>query len=150
MAGADLVLWIDAADAAGPSPPEAAGEQVLRVWNKSDVEGPPLPGSGGCARMLSISCKDGSGIDELGRLIVDRLRARVSVGEPSLVTRQRHRECLERMAANLGRAVAGINGPLEVVTEEIRLAAHEIGRLTGYIDVENLLDEIFRDFCIGK
>jgi tRNA modification GTPase len=150
VAGADLVVWIDAADADEPSPPETAGAQVLRIWNKSDLGGQPLPGSGAGARMLSISCKDGSGIDELGRLIVERLRARLSVGEPSLVTRQRHRECLERMAAHLGRAVAGGRDPLEVVTEEIRLAAREVGRLTGHIDVENLLDEIFRDFCIGK
>jgi tRNA modification GTPase len=39
---------------------------------------------------------------------------------------------------------------LEIVTEELRLAAADIGRLTGHIDVENLLDLIFRDFCIGK
>ena len=150
IVGADLVVWMEAADADGSPPPEIAGQPVLRIWNKSDLAGPPLPRDGGCAGTLSVSCRDGSGLDELEALIADRLRDRVSVGEPSLVTRQRHRDCLEGMAAHLGKALAGENDPLEVVTEEIRLAAHEIGRLTGHVDVENLLDEIFRTFCIGK
>jgi tRNA modification GTPase len=40
--------------------------------------------------------------------------------------------------------------PMEIIAEEIRLATYEIGRLTGYVEVETLLDDIFREFCIGK
>jgi tRNA modification GTPase len=48
------------------------------------------------------------------------------------------------------RAAGDLNQPLEIIAEEVRLATYEIGRLTGFVDVESLLDEIFREFCIGK
>jgi tRNA modification GTPase len=54
------------------------------------------------------------------------------------------------MIRHLRSAVQKPAPALEIVTEELRLAAADIGRLTGHIDVESLLDLIFRDFCIGK
>jgi tRNA modification GTPase len=144
---ADVVIWIRAPDADEPSPP-APGVPVIEVWNKSDLALPPSPRP--ASKLLTTSCTEGSGIEALKRAIVQKLRAKVSLGEPSLVTRQRHRDRLERTTAHLAAAEAGIHRALEVVTEEIRLAAQEIGRLTGHIDVETLLDRIFAEFCIGK
>jgi tRNA modification GTPase len=69
-------------------------------------------------------------------------------GAPAL-TRTRHRQALEAARAALDRAAAA-TGPAELMAEELRGAAHELGRLTGRVDVEDLLDVIFRDFCIGK
>jgi tRNA modification GTPase len=143
-------LWVDAADARGVLSPEIPVELLLRVWNKSDLVPASKPVDGGVVGRISVSCRNGSGIEELGRAIVERLRDRVSCTEPPLITRQRHRDCLESMARHLDRALAGPYSELELVTEEIRLAANEIGRLSGHIEVENLLDVIFRDFCIGK
>ena len=64
------------------------------------------------------------------------------------MTRQRHRDALRECADALGRAVAAREE--ELIAEELRLAARALGRLTGRVDVEEVLDVIFRDFCIGK
>ena len=70
-----------------------------------------------------------------------------------MVTRARHRLALEETAAALGRALAEgerASGREELIAEELRAAAMVLGRLTGRVDVEDILDVIFRDFCIGK
>ncbi|MCB1551372.1 MAG: tRNA uridine-5-carboxymethylaminomethyl(34) synthesis GTPase MnmE, partial [Alphaproteobacteria bacterium] len=66
---------------------------------------------------------------------------------PSL-TRQRHRTALEKSLQALERS---ITAPLpELAAEDLRLAVRHLGSITGKVDVEDLLDMIFRDFCIGK
>ena len=69
--------------------------------------------------------------------------------EQSLVTRARHRVALEETLAALIRA-EGVAAAEDLLAEELRTAAHALGRLTGRVDVEDVLDVIFRDFCIGK
>jgi tRNA modification GTPase len=72
-------------------------------------------------------------------------------GEPALLTRERHRQTLETALAALRRALAEPAASREdLMAEELRLAATALGKLTGRIDVEDILDVIFRDFCIGK
>ncbi len=72
-------------------------------------------------------------------------------GEQALVTRARHRHLLEETVASLARALDGrIAGQEDLLAEELRAAAAALGRLTGRVDVEDVLDVIFRDFCIGK
>ena len=72
-------------------------------------------------------------------------------GEPVLITRERHRLALQETLAALNRALAEPPGDREeIVAEELRLAARALGRLVGRVDVEDILDVIFRDFCIGK
>jgi tRNA modification GTPase len=68
--------------------------------------------------------------------------------EAPLLTRARHRYALEQAEGALTRALAVHE--IELFAEDLRLAASWIGRITGRIDVEELLDVIFRDFCIGK
>ena len=76
--------------------------------------------------------------------------------EAALITRARHRHALEQTVAALDRALAhsartqGGSGNEELIAEEFRSAATMLGRLTGRVDVEDILDVIFRDFCIGK
>ena len=71
--------------------------------------------------------------------------------EPALVSRERHRHALEDAQTALDRALAeGPAGREDIIAEELRLAARALGRLTGRVDVEDILDVIFRDFCIGK
>jgi tRNA modification GTPase len=67
-----------------------------------------------------------------------------------LITRERHRAHLVAAQSALGRALAESSRREEIVAEELRLASRALGRLTGKIDVEDILDAIFRDFCIGK
>ena len=74
-------------------------------------------------------------------------------GETAVVTRARHRGALEETVAALDRAAAetAILTPREeLIAEELRAATSALGRLTGRVDVEDVLDKIFRDFCIGK
>ena len=77
--------------------------------------------------------------------------ATLSGAESGLVTRARHRAALMDAVAALDRAqILGAEGPDELLAEELRLAARALARLTGRIDVEDLLDVIFREFCVGK
>ena len=85
------------------------------------------------------------------RALSDFARNYFDQAEPALVTRARHRRALEETVAALDRALAkGAEGGEELIAEELRSAAMTLGRLTGRVDVEDILDVIFRDFCIGK
>ena len=69
----------------------------------------------------------------------------------ALVTRERHRRALEDAVAALRRALTpALVAKEDLLAEELRIAARALGRLTGRVDVEDILDVIFRDFCIGK
>jgi len=77
--------------------------------------------------------------------------ATLAGSEHALVTRARHRRMLEDTVSALRRAVdPAIGGREDLIAEELRSAAQALGRLTGRVDVEDILDVIFRDFCIGK
>ena len=75
-------------------------------------------------------------------------RLEVGAGAAPPLTRARHRRALEDCVAALERA-GGAARP-ELVAEDLRLAARALGRIAGRVDVEDLLDAIFREFCIGK
>jgi len=113
------------------------------VWNKSDLPWPEHRDG------LRISAKTGEGIDALvealSKLIKQSLEGK---GESPPLTRARHRHALEQAADALSRAVAAQD--TELMAEDLRLALRALGRITGRVDIEELLDVIFRDFCIGK
>ena len=105
--------------------------------------------AGRAAALISVA--SGEGIPALLDRIGEEVAKRAGLGEAPALTRARHRlllrECLDRLQAF--RASASGSFP-ELAVEELRLAARALGRLTGRVDVEDLLDVIFRDFCIGK
>jgi len=70
--------------------------------------------------------------------------------EGALITRERQRRLLEDTAAALERSVAAIAQGEELAAEDLRAAAYSLGRLLGRVDIEDILDVIFREFCIGK
>jgi tRNA modification GTPase len=163
-AAADLVLWVIDGSAADRSAHHPAKNSVeaSAIWlieNKIDLAKP----CGAAATKseindeyeftLSASAANGSGVD----LLVERLaifaKDYFSSVEIGIVTRARHRHLLEETVAALGRALAEAAKPgehEELIAEELRSAATALGRLTGRVDVEDILDVIFRDFCIGK
>jgi tRNA modification GTPase len=108
--------------------------------------------TGAPARAFSLSALTGEGLEELIVAISEEAAAQLGGGgESVLITRVRHRRALQDALDALKRATAGPNSRRdEIVAEELRLAAAALGRLTGRIDVEDVLDVIFRDFCIGK
>lgn len=97
---------------------------------------------------LLISAKYNQGIDILLKAIGSKIKDKFAAGSGALITRQRYREAL-RNAVNYLQEF-NFNKDIELSAEDIRLAAREIGKITGRIEVEEVLDKIFGSFCIGK
>ena len=98
---------------------------------------------------FALSAKTGEGMSELVDLLAKHAEEGLAVGEPAVITRARHRAELEAAAEALSRFREERGGP-EIKAEELRIAARHLGRLTGRIDVEEVLGAIFSEFCIGK
>jgi tRNA modification GTPase len=71
-------------------------------------------------------------------------------GEGALIGRERQRKLLQETATSLQRSLWALGEGEELVAEELRRGSDFLGRLLGRIDVEDILDAIFREFCIGK
>jgi tRNA modification GTPase len=153
-AAADLVLWvIDASAAGGAANGRHEGLSDTDVWliaNKSDLAA-ERPYKSEYKFSLLISALTGLGMDALEAALSAYAKDYLAATESAVITRARHRRALEETVAALGRATTGDNSmPEELIAEELRAAATTLGRLTGRVDVEDILDVIFRDFCIGK
>ncbi len=151
-AAADVTLAVfDVRDARDPDRAtlRLLDEDSLVVLNKVDLScsvGREAV-SGRSASM--VSAVTGQGLDALiGRLKDAAARHLEAPGEAAAITRARHRVALEDAAAALGRALEAAE--VELTAEDLRLAGRALGRIAGRVDVEDVLDVIFRDFCIGK
>jgi tRNA modification GTPase len=168
---ADLVLWL--IDGAGHSPalPEPDTSKYLIIINKIDAYGANneiefdyenkfnnefmsmIGSQAGVSHetVLAISAQAGVGIDPLLDHIAGFAQAYFGGAEPALITRERHRHALQVTVDALNRAaVLEARGSEDLVAEELRAAATALGRLTGRVDGEDILDVVFRDFCVGK
>ena len=97
-----------------------------------------------------VSSTTGAGVDELVNALA-RFAGCFFTPEPALVTRERQRAHLkETVLALEGAQRAARDGREEIMAEQLRLATRALGKLLGRVDVEDVLDVIFRDFCIGK
>jgi tRNA modification GTPase len=92
----------------------------------------------------------GAGLAGLSRRLAEIARARIGTGEAAVLTQARHREALEDCLASLREFLSGQSAEVELRAEDLRRAAQALGRLTGRVDAELVLDQIFRRFCIGK
>jgi tRNA modification GTPase len=163
-ASADLVLWVIDGSAGGRTrdevPDALTATEKWLIGNKIDLVVDKPGVAKGRQRLnneyrfaYSVSAANGEGVEVLVRAIGGFAREYFSGGESGIVTRARHRRALEETVAALDRAAAQAataNAREELVAEEMRAAATALGRLTGRVDVEDILDVIFRDFCIGK
>jgi tRNA modification GTPase len=148
---ADLVLWVtDGSDLSQSEAlrPAAAAEQ-WSVLNKIDLNSATAPGPALQKTRFAISALTGEGTNALLAALEAFARDNMGALEPALVTRERQRHLLEETHAALARAVSASERE-DIFAEELRVAAQALGRLTGRVDVEDILDVIFRDFCIGK
>jgi tRNA modification GTPase len=144
-AEADLVLWLVDGGSADAAVGNAA--PVWTVRTKIDLEPRPL---GAGEFDFRISASRGDGVKELILALVAFARDYFGSGEGSLIGRERHRELLRETAGLLRRSMSMVDKGEEFVAEDLRAAADYLGRLLGRVDVEDILDKIFRDFCIGK
>ncbi len=152
---ANLVLVIlDGSDPAWPVArykiDQLTRQPKFYILNKAD-RGLAAANEAESGQIVSISAKDSADIEKLveklAKLLVPLNHADASV----IITRQRHRHALQEAHDALGRALGHDfqQGP-EMAAEDFRVAAVALGRITGEIDVEELLESIFSAFCIGK
>jgi tRNA modification GTPase len=148
---ADLVLWL--ADSAG-APVEFHG--VAPVWlvrNKIDLVRTSADAIDGRSRPMAefrISARSGDGIPQLIAGLVGFAQNYFGSTEAGLISRERQRRLLRETADSLRRSLEAVGKGDELVAEDLRAAANSLGRLLGRVDVEDILDVIFREFCIGK
>ncbi len=150
---ADLRLVV--VDVSKPEEIEAVGAYLgsgaILVANKIDIATPGngLDGVGrGGLAALPISVLNGTGMSELIDHLLEKVEESLSAENAPLVTRARHRAALEACHAALKR-FDDARLP-ELAAEDLRAAAASLGRITGRVDVEVMLDALFKEFCIGK
>jgi tRNA modification GTPase len=146
-AEADLVLWLT--DAAVEEIDHGGAAPVWLVRNKIDLAGRPLAEATGKGR-FEISASRGDGVPELIAALVGFAESYFGPSEGGLISRVRQRQLLQETASSLHRSIMVAGEGEELVAEELRIAAHCLGRLLGRVDVEEVLDVIFREFCVGK
>lgn len=128
-----------------PQQESADGQETVFIYGKADLATPPQPLPGA----LCISTVTGQGMDALQERLAAILGTNYAPESP-LITNERHRRHLREASAHLHRLGAIQALPIELKCEELRRAAHEIGKITGQMTVDELLGRIFSRFCIGK
>lgn len=152
LADADIKLRV--LDATEPGALEtleleaAVDPDTILVINKIDLAPDALRGFPAHLPAVAVSATTGEGFPELEERLAIAVAQRLEPGAEPALTRARHREAIEE-CLDCFRRMAEAGGP-ELAAEDLRLAARALGRITGRVDVEDLLDVIFRDFCIGK
>ena len=139
LVDADSLVIVNKADLWAGDPGELAADL-------SEALAEPLRAAGN--RSLPVSALTGEGLSGLLSALQEAAEARLEGGESALITRARHREALTDCCEALNR-VQGTED-VELIAEDLRLALRALGRVVGEVDVEDLLDVIFREFCIGK
>jgi tRNA modification GTPase len=165
-AEADLVLWL--VDATHEKNSDEGTAPVWVVRNKIDLD--QVESDAAVSRLdaaihrrpadvskqertsadFAISASRGDGIAELISALVGFAQSYFGSGEGALISRERQRKLLEQTVVSLRRSTSVIEQGEELAAEELRIAARSLGQLLGRVDVEDLLDVIFRDFCVGK
>ena len=146
--GADLrVLVLDRAGLDGLQAVAPSADIV--VVNKADLgprQGQVPEGA------LDLSVARGEGVDAFVTRLAELLEARVEQAGSVVMTRARHRDGIRAASDALAAfdAVLGDEATVDLAAEELRAAVRAVGRVTGRVDVEDLLDLVFADFCIGK
>jgi tRNA modification GTPase len=151
-AEADLVLWLVEDDSHDHAVEGAA--PVWMVRNKIDLDAlnrhaAGMGRSSGTPR-FEISAARGDGVQALIAALVGFAQIYFGSDEGGLISRERQRTLLRETAVSLQRSMEAAGSGEELVAEDLRVAAHSLGRLLGRVDVEDILDKIFREFCIGK
>jgi tRNA modification GTPase len=150
-AEADLVLWLT--DNSNADISRHGRAPVWLVRNKIDLDETARPGAQdgqGAAAAFRISANRGDGVAELISVLVRFAQDYFGSSESGLINRARQRKLLEQTADSLRRSLDVADTGEELAAEELRAAVFSLGRLLGRVDVEDILDVIFREFCVGK
>jgi tRNA modification GTPase len=141
-AEADLVLWL--VETRGATHRHEAATPLWTVRNKIDLDSEKSEAD------FEISAGRGDGIPALISALVVFAQDFFGSGEGGLIVRDRQRNLLQQTATSLQRSILMFEQGEELAAEDLRGAAYSLGRLLGRVDVEDILDVIFQQFCIGK
>lgn len=142
IGGADIVVWLNAIDATGA--PAEADERFIYVWAKGDLH--PAP-----AGWISIDSHRSADVMKIVQALGDRLDGLVGDGGQGVIMRDRHRHAMNDCKAACEEMALHIQaGAVELAAEDCRNVLDGLGRLGGLSDVDDVLDEVFGRFCIGK
>jgi len=148
---ADLRLWVIDGSASGEAWREAMDltkPTDIPILAKADL---PIGADGeAAAGALPVSAATGEGMLALREAIEGKIIAALAGSEFPAVTRARHAALLKDALSHLTRALVALRQSPELAAEDVRLAARALGRVTGRIDPEDVLDQVFAKFCIGK
>ena len=127
-------------------------DDTVPILNKADLlapgQGPDTKERVGGRPVVIASAETGAGMAELLERLESMVSQRIDLAGSPALTRARHRDALEQSVDALGRFAGASEAAL--AAEDLRLAVRALGRITGRVEVEDILDVIFRDFCIGK
>jgi tRNA modification GTPase len=140
-AEADINLWVMSPDTQNK---QADIEADLRIANKSDL------GAVDAASDISLSTQEPQAAAALLAALRRLVKEKAGQKEAPVLSRERHRAVLDEALTHLRRADGAKELGLELAAEDLRLGQRILGRVTGAVDVEQLLDIVFADFCIGK
>ncbi|TCU16309.1 tRNA modification GTPase [Rhizobium sullae] len=143
---ANLVLYLEDMTQGRNELSPITNTEVLRVGTKADISA----ATGPVAYDLTISAVTDEGLFALRAAIAERLERQVSSHSLAIPSRRRQRESLTDCLEAIGAALADPSAGLDIRAENLRIAGNALGRITGRVDVDNLLDIIFSEFCIGK
>jgi tRNA modification GTPase len=170
-AEADLVLWLVDAERGDDMGLPSVGDNtpVWLVRNKIDLDAPGADAASADIPVanpkqqaadpeqhrddkarFAISASRGDGLPDLLTALVAFAQSYFGSSEEALIGRERQRSLLRQTGDSLRRSIEVVGRGEELAAEELRSAAHSLGRLLGRVDIEDVLDAIFRDFCIGK
>ena len=145
----DLILYLsDDRTVLQSALPEALAEResdIFRILTKQDAEGDEGPQS---ESLYSISSKTGAGLTHLLAGLEDACQSRYGAAVAAVAVRARHRDALAEARDALEHAL--IEREFALAAEDVRIALMQLGRITGRVDVESILDVVFSEFCIGK
>lgn len=152
---ADLkIIILDGADS-NPIKEDMADhmdQNTLIIISKKDlgktIETTKLPGN--IIGIWPVSVQKGDGLSVFMTAFEKEVEARMQLTDTPSLTRTRHRLHLQNALDHMNRFLDSGHFELELLSEDLRMAARDIGKITGYVDVEDILEKIFTEFCIGK
>jgi len=127
-------------------------DNTIVLFNKCDLvtgDNPTESGPYGIGKW-AVSLKSEQGMEAFMNAFVKEVEGRMAFTETPSLTRTRHRANLQSALDHINRFLEADHYELELLSEDLRMAARDIGKITGFVDVEDILEKIFKEFCIGK
>jgi tRNA modification GTPase len=146
---ADLkLLVLDVFNLNDPKIIDLIDQNTLILINKIDIGSVVIPEIIQAYQPISISLKENINLKQFLSALEQKVQELASPGQTPLITRARYRQALSEAMDNLKQFSLQKN--VELAAEDLRLALRAVGKITGKVAIDDILDIIFSGFCIGK